>query len=398
MNRQIKCKRVSQILVLAMLLLRLDADTDIARERVYEIASRVANWQISTFESQGAYRALPAKRESWRTRDKHHDLDWTNAALYVGMFQWGLASGSSHYNDWLTTIADRNDWNLHERKYHADDHTVGQLYLNLYENGVEGSTILPIRERFDWILKNRRMGTLKWEANPTDAHHRWGWCDALFMAPPVWARLSKITGDQKYLAFMNEEYRATYDLLWDEDESLFWRDSSYFDRREKNGRKVFWSRGNGWVFGGLALMIPDLPDDWEDREFYVELFQKMAVKIRDIQRPDGTWSMGLLGNQHDYPDIETSGSSFFTFGLAWGINNGFLDSEIYRPVVLKAWRALEQCVHEDGKLGWVQPIGGAPGESYENYSEVYGVGAFLAASSEVYNMLRKQASVKDPNL
>ncbi|MDO6425126.1 glycoside hydrolase family 88 protein, partial [Saccharophagus degradans] len=82
------------------------------------------------------------------------------------------------------------------------------------------------------------------------------------MAPPVWTKLSKVTQDSKYLDFMDKQYHKTYNMLWDKEEKLFFRDKSYFNVREKNGEKIFWARGNGWVFGGLALMIPDFPNDW----------------------------------------------------------------------------------------------------------------------------------------
>jgi rhamnogalacturonyl hydrolase YesR len=377
--------------VLVMSQLALTSTEVPTPEKVHEIASRVADWQIETFETQGQFRALPQNRLPWHTRDKHHDLDWTNGALYAGMYQWSRVSGSSKYTEWLKSIGNRNDWKLHKRPYHADDHTVGQFYLNLYRDGGDSAMLEPTRQQFDWILANPKTGTLDWNAEPTDAHDRWGWCDALFMAPPVWARLARITNSDKYLVFMDQEYHATYDLLWDREEHLFWRDSSFFENREKNGRKLFWSRGNGWVFGGLAMMIPDLPEDWRGTQFYIDLYRKMANKLKKIQRSDGTWSMGLLGDANDYPNLETSGTAFFTFGLAWGIRNQLIDAEAFTPVVMKAWNALAACVREDGLLGWVQPIGAAPGESFENYSEVYGVGAFLAASSEILLLLEEQA-------
>jgi rhamnogalacturonyl hydrolase YesR len=207
------------------------------------------------------------------------------------------------------------------------------------------------------------------------------------MAPPVWARLAKITGDRKYLDFMDQEYHATYDVLWDEEEGLFFRDTRFFTKFEENGRKLFWSRGNGWVFGGLALMIPDLPKGWEGRTFYTELFKKMAESIKNCQRDDGTWNMGLLGGVEGYPVKETSGTAFFAFGMAWGINNGLLDRETYEPVIYKAWNALTQCVTDEGLLGHVQPIGAEPGDSYDDKTEVYGIGAFLAAGSEIYKLV-----------
>jgi unsaturated rhamnogalacturonyl hydrolase len=362
-------------------------------ESVKAITKKVADWQIQTFEESGKYRALSGKDlkvfdQSGKRPKKYHDLVWHMGALYAGMNQWRTVSDEPEkYTNWLKMIGDRNGWKLHKRPYHADDHTVGQFYLSLYECFGDPAMLKPTQDQFDWILENPKTGTLEWKAEDTDAHYRWGWCDALFMAPPVWARLAKITGDRKYLDFMDQEYHATYDLLWDKEEHLFWRDSSFFAKREENGKKLFWSRGNGWVFGGLALMIPDLPKEWGGRAFYVDLFQQMAVSIVKCQRDDGTWSMGLLGGVEGHPEKETSGTSFFTFGLAWGINNGLLDRATYEPVVFKAWKALTECVTDDGMLGYVQPTGAAPGDSYADQSEVYAIGAFLAAGSEVYKLV-----------
>ncbi len=250
---------------------------------------------------------------------------------------------------------------------------------------------LPGNKVSEWRTR-KNYPDLEWKKG-TDRRDRWGWCDALFMAPPVWARLARITGEQKYLDFMDQEYHATYDLLWDPEESLFLRDTRYVPKREENGEKLFWARGNGWVFGGLALMIPDLPVDWEGRAFYVDLFAKMATRVKGIQRPDGTWSMGLLGGTEGYPIKETSGTSFYTFGLAWGVNNGLLDRATYEPSILKAWNALTECVTDEGLLGHVQPVGAAPGDSFPDYTETYGIGAFLAAGTEVYKLVGGQVPV-----
>ena len=56
----------------------------------------------------------------------------------------------------------------------------------------------------------------------------------------------------------------------------------------------------------------------------------------------------------------TSGSSFFTYALAWGLNHGLLDRAEVEPAVRKAWTALVACVTPDGKLTHVQPIGADP--------------------------------------
>ena len=156
-----------------------------------------------------------------------------------------------------------------------------------------------------------------------------------------------------------------------------------------NGTKIFWSRGNGWVFAGLANLMNELDPASSEYKYFLKIYKKMAKKLIEIQTPEGHWSMSLLG-QEFYPTPETSGSSFFTFGLAWGINNGILDRSTYGPAVEKGWKAMVSHVNSEGMLAYVQPIGAAPGEAYPDKTEVYGVGAFLSAGSEVYKLYGKK--------
>uniref|UniRef100_UPI003FD7CF53 glycoside hydrolase family 88 protein n=1 Tax=Akkermansia muciniphila TaxID=239935 RepID=UPI003FD7CF53 len=97
---------------------------------------------------------------------------------------------------------------------------------------------------------------------------RWSWSDALFMSPPVFVKLAAYTGDRRYLEFMDREYKLTCDYLFDREEGLFFRDSRYFTVPAANGKKMFWSRGNGWVIAGLPLILQDMPAAWPSRRFY----------------------------------------------------------------------------------------------------------------------------------
>src|SRR5512138_3570839 len=93
-----------------------------------------------------------------------------------------------------------------------------------------------------------------------------------------------------------------------------------------------------------------------------------------------------LLDPESYPLKETSGSGFYTFALAWGVNRGLLDRERFEPVVRKGWQALAECVNAEGKLEHVQPIGADPKKFDPTHSDVFGVGAFLLAGSEVYRL------------
>ena len=355
-------------------------------EKVAEIKNimeKVADWQIENHDNL-KYRAQN-KRLS---RGKHHLLDWTNGALYVGMSKWAEIADSDKYYEWLKAIGEAHNWKLHMRNgyfarvFHADDHTVGQTYFHLYRKYKEEKMIKPTINQFDFILYHPSKTKMDWKS--PFHQDRWNWCDALFMSPPVWVMVSNLTRDRKYIDFMVKEWKASTNHLFDKKESLYYRDGSYFNKLDK-GTKIFWSRGNGWVFAGLSNVMDELGPDDKDYPYFLKLYKKMAKKLLEIQTPEGHWAMSLLG-QEFYPTPETSGSSFFTFGLAWGINEGILDRVTYLPAVEKAWKAMMGHVTEEGMLSYVQPIGAEPGEAYPDKTEVYGVGAFLSAGSEMYKL------------
>lgn len=338
---------------------------------VKKIMKKVADWQIDHFDDLYSGR-----------KKAHHPLDWTNGALYVGMIKWASMTNDDTYYNWLKSIGEKYEWQLYKRKYHADDHTVGQLYIDLYRKYKNEDMINPTKEQFDFIMYHPSLSSLQWK---TPYHQdRWNWCDALFMSPPVWAKLYKVTGQKKYLDFMMQEFKATTDFLFDKKENLYYRDESYMGKLD-NGTKIFWSRGNGWVFAGLTNIITELNPSSKEYKYFLKIYKKMAKKLIEIQTPQGHWAMSLLG-QEFYPTPETSGSSFYTYGLAWGINNGILDKDTYLSAVTKGWNAMVGHVTEDGMLGYVQPIGAAPGKAWADKTEVYGTGAFLSAGSEIFKL------------
>ena len=308
---------------------------------------------------------------------------WTYGAFYAGVMALSRIADTPKYHDAMVDTGRKFNWEPAPRRYHADDHCVSQMYLELYLQDHDPAMLGPTKERFDWILEHPATNSLDFKArNATD---RWSWCDALFMGPTVWVRVFKATNDKKYIEFMDREWWATSSFLYDTNEHLYFRDSTYFDKREANGKKIFWSRGNGWVLAGLARVLEVMPADYPSRSRYETQFKEMSAKIASLQQDDGLWRSSLL-DPESYPLKETSGSGFYTFGLAWGINHGLLDRAKYEPVVRKAWKGLVDCVTPEGKLEHVQPVGADPKHFEATYSEVYGTGAFLLAGSEMYRL------------
>jgi len=322
------------------------------------------------------------KAAVWQLNHPKHELyDWTNGAFYAGVFAAWETTGSKKLWNSMIEMGDANQWKPGPRLTHADDHAIGQTYVDLYRVTGDEKMIKPFQQAMDEFMTTPyKTG----EMNPIT----WWWCDALFMGPPALVKLGIALDKDKYLWYSDKLFRETYDLLYDHDENLFARDKSYQTnwkepKYESNGKKVFWSRGNGWVMGGLVRILQELPRDYVTRPFYEKIFQEMAGRIAGLQQEDGLWRASLL-DPDSYPGGEASGSGFFTYALAWGINSGLLDKDQYLPVVKKAWTGLNTLIQPDGHVGWVQPVGADPRKNFSADSwEVYGTGAFLLAGSEV---------------
>lgn len=334
----------------------------------------------------GAVLALMERAADWQLANlnpKQRANGWENAAFYAGVMALARDSASPRFHDAMMQMGEANRWLPAPRPYHADDHAVSQTYLDLWFQHREPRMLAPTQERFDWILANRAVTPLSFDkkVNPK-SQERWSWCDALFMSPPAWARLWKATGNAAYLDFAVAEWWFTSDYLYDREEHLYFRDSSLFEKREKNGRKIFWSRGNGWVMAGLVRMLELLPADHALRPRFVQQFREMADKIVACQQADGFWRSSLL-DPETYPMQETSGTGFYCYALAWGVNQGLLDRAKFEAPARRAWAALAGCVNPDGKLTHVQPVGYTPVTFDPQWNEAFGTGAFLLAGSEV---------------
>ena len=209
------------------------------------------------------------------------------------------------------------------------------------------------------------------------------------MGAPVWSHMYVATGERKYVDYLDEQWKKTSELLYDPQEHLFARDKTYLTKTEPNGKKMFWSRGNGWVMGGIARILDELPPDDPRRAFYVTQLQEMAARVAQLQGPDGLWHAGLL-DPKTYPLPEVSGSAFFTYAIAFGIDHGILDAKTFRPVVERAWRGMLGHVYADGRLGDIQQTGSEPAFYMPTASYTYGVGAYLLAGAEIKKMIAEE--------
>jgi len=321
---------------------------------------KVADWQLE--------RAQP-----------YFDRIWTWSVLYTGFMAASDSLDDPKYRDAMLAMSRKFDWQLRSHLPNADDQSIGQTYLEFYLLKKDPAMMRSTQSELDAILAAPRGSAIPGK------EIAWWWCDALFMAPPVWSRMYAATGDRKYIDYLDEEWAKTSGRLYDTEEHLYARDSTYLTRIEANGKKMFWSRGNGWVMAGIVRTLKYLPKDDPARAKYIAQLREMAARVAEIQGSDGLWRAGLL-DPGDYDLPELSGSAFFTYALAAGVNEGILDKKVYRPVIEKAWAGLLHHVYADGRLGCIQQTGAEPAPFKVSASYTYGVGAFLLAGSEIRQM------------
>lgn len=325
------------------------------------------------------------------TNPEHGRAFWDNAAYHTGNMEAYFLTKDTNFYNYSEAWAIHNEWkgaksdNKAEWKYsygESDDYVLFgdyqvcfQVYADLYTVKPDTHKIARAREVMEYEMS-------------TPNRDYWWWADGLYMVMPVMTKMYKLTENPLYLEKLHEYWQYADSIMYDKEAALYYRDGKYLYPAHKsvNGKKDFWARGDGWVLAALAKVLKDLPEDNAYRQEYIDRFLAMSKAIAACQQPEGYWTRSMLDPEHA-PGPETSGTAFFTYGLLWGINNGFLDKATYDPVVMKAWNYLTTvAMQPDYSIGYVQPIGekAIPGQVVDAKSITpFGTGAFLLAACEM---------------
>lgn len=308
---------------------------------------------------------------------------WTRAVYYEGLMELYKLDENKALYDYAVDWGDKHQWGLRGgTTRNADNQCCGQTYIDLYQIDPKPERIKDIKASIDDMVRS-------------DKKDDWNWIDAIQMSMPVFARLGKLYKDTSY-------YRKMYDLysfakyshgtsgLYNPIDRLWWRDKDFVaPYKEPNGEDCYWSRGNGWVVAALVRTIELLPKNDPHYAEYIKDYNDMMKALLPLQRSDGFWNVSLHDSTH-FGGKELSGTALFVYGMSWGMNKGLLDKKTYGAPAIKAWNAIsKECVHEDGKLGYVQGTGKEPKDGQPvTYTsapdfEDYGLGCFLLAGSEI---------------
>ena len=364
----------------------------------------VVNADAKKWKANEVIQIINKVNNYWQTNNPAEvNAFWDNAAYHTGNMEvYKLLHDDSmleytrqwaEHNQWMgATEEDPSKW---EYKTYGEDqqHVLFGDWQICFQTYIDLYLMVDKGNRNNQMVKRAKevMTFLAY----SQAHDYWWWADALYMAMPVMAKMFVLTGDEQFLQKLYENVLFTDSIMLDEKTGLYFRDGKYvYPKHQTNsGRKDFWARGDGWVLAGLAKVLQDLPYDYRHRKFFVDKYVRLAHSVASLQQKKGYWTRSMMDAQQA-PGPETSGTAFFTYGMLWGLNNGFLDEKEFGPVVDKAWNYLaRKALQPDGRIGYVQPIGerAIPGQKVDAQSQSnFGVGAFLLASCEYVRYLDHQ--------
>lgn len=355
------------------------------KSEVIKAMNTANDYFMNKFPDPGKDLIQPPDSHVWKSNI------WTFGTYATGLMDFYNLTKEPRLLTYLTNWAEKHQWKISTKEM-WNDHLAGQTYIQLYEIDTT---------KIDAFADVKRSIDVYMESDDIEGRvfgNNWNWVDAAYMSMPLFALLGNVTGNDVYYEQMHKLYLNMKNEvgggLYNSEDSLWWRDSTYkAPYTEPNGEDCYWSRGNGWIVGALVRSLKFLPKDNPNREEYKNVLKEMCGALLKVQREDGLWNVSL----HDPTNFggkELTGSAFFIYGMAWGVNNGLLDADKFTPAIYKGWNALvNDCMHPNGFLGYVQGTGDQPSSrqpvTYDSKPdfEDYGLGAFLLAGSETYKLV-----------
>ncbi len=340
-----------------------------------------SNLQYDPVESSEVSSIIKKVHDYYYERHFCDTYNWIEVTYQVGVLEAYKATGNIDYYQECYDYAEGYSWQVNEGVLdtYLDNVTGAMLYCMLHDLAPADYKLAHSIEEAEYI-SNRGM---------LDS----SWIDELYMQGLAQSYLSKVTGNPLYTTVDFETYMYYRKYFFDPEDGLWYRDAKYISgcgnpvSVSANGKKVYWSRGNTWVYVSLGQRLEYMDKNDPAYETYLHDFLAMSNGLRKATRDDGIWGANL-GDIHDYEGKEMTGTGGFLYGLCLGLEYGLLDYETYYPVVEKAYHTItRECIQSNGLVGYCQPVGEGPagyngGEAaHVNSTNAFGVGLNLMGLS-----------------
>lgn len=258
-----------------------------------------------------------------------------------------------------------------EYKSQTDPAALGYPVLEFYERTGDKQYLEAATRQYEYLAE-----TAQRTGDGGIGHHRGAlelWVDAIYMLCPFLARYGSVADEPAAHDDAARQVIVQTTHLRDPQTGLYrheWREQPNVYPED-----TLWSRGNGWVLGGVLDALEYLPDDHPDRGTLIDIVTDLSESILSLQDASGFWHNIL---DDDTTPLETSGTLMFAYAFQKGFERGLLDEE-YEQAARDALDVVEGVVKENGTVGRVVGPPGGPNVPFAETS--YGQGWFLLAAS-----------------
>ncbi|HOT15840.1 MAG TPA: glycoside hydrolase family 88 protein [Bacteroidales bacterium] len=211
------------------------------------------------------------------------------------------------------------------------------------------------------------------------------WLDDLYMSVPFLARYGKLNNDTSFFSFAAKQIALFTHYLYDKYNGLYYH--CYFDSMKQNG-VAHWGRANGWCIMAQVNLLGCLPIYSPLKDTLLAIYRQQVNNLARYQSESGLWHQ-LLDKSDSY--LETSCSAMFTYAIAKGVNEGWLDKR-YSTIALAGWKGLKTKIQPDGQVADICIGTGIENNLVFYYkrptmlNDIHGLGAVLLAGCEVVKL------------
>ena len=345
-------------------------------EKILEkIADRILSETTYRFIDEETGKILKSTKDlplklSIKVESRYNDWHYTNGVLNLGMNELGNITGKEKYNEFVDKnfdfVFNHGDLDyfrkLYDEQKKKDWYSVRSVNWHMFfrmirldDCGTLGASLIEVytkdpRNNYKNYIDLVANHILNTETRLHDGtisrywpHENTIWADDLFMSVAFLARLGKLTGDTKYFDDAVFQVKQYYKYLWDDEKDIFYH--CYHTDIQQNG-VAHWARANGWIFMAQADLLNVLPKDYQGRSDILKIFKKQAEGLSRWQSESGLWHQ-LLDKNDSY--LETSASAMFVFGLARGVNHGWLDQD-FSYVADTGWEGILSNLDDIGNV------------------------------------------------
>lgn len=309
---------------------------------------------------------------------------WERSAYMIGNMAAYEITKKEEYLDYAHRWAVRNEWKFNDGSFYgvdqrcADNQLCAEVYFKLIDMGLSGATDENILEDMKPLMEEERCDY-------------WSWCDLIYMGFTFYHLMANRYNDKSYEEKVYRLYKNIRDdrKCYDKEDHFWHRDENYLPevKREDNGEKIFWGRGNGWAFAGLARGLEVVDKNCKYYDEYVKDYKDMAESLKTVMNEDGSFNVSFY-DKETYPYHETSSTSLICLGYLMGIRLGILDESYYEVADKCVDWLFTVALDEDGSIGWCQDVAGWPAHNVgKDVKKDYAVGTFLLIIKELF--LRK---------